>query len=482
MTSTQRLAHYDPEPFRYSGWCGRCAVCAAARRTPTDACGCPAGHRSRRSACPAEPFEMSVTEPGSSWPAAASCLHALGRRLAHAGYYRAPMSALPGLRNRAVLAQAVAMSSPRHVGRSPLEQAGLTFPQALVLVVSQLRYLVASGDLSEQTADKIATHLSSLCLFMTDGLKKPVVAEADPADMHRWIASRTQRGNQPSVAVRHNRRNAARVFYRVLRRLGLCAADPTLDIRLPARVPVAVRPLEEDELLQTRFASQARHGDTRLPAAAALGEAGLGTGELPHALIKDADLPGERVWVHATRRADARWAYLSPWAMKQIQARIEYLQGQGLGPDTPLVYEGGRGGGSAQSSACLALNEILELAGLAGEPGIKPNSFAAAYARRVWEQTADLGAAADSVGRRSLDSTATLIGYQWHTEPDQREEQLRSAARRPLAVAAPPAGQFRSDYRRSVRGRRPAAASIAPAPASRTVPGMNVRRSQDAAR
>jgi integrase len=485
--TSARLAHYDPEPYAESGWCGNCAACAATRRAPSDTCGCSTGHRRRRCSDPAAAFTLLVTVPRSGTaPATASCLHALGRRLAHAAYYQAPVLGMATLRNRAVLAQAVAMSSPRRrtAARTAVEAAGLTFPQALVLVISQLRQLVVSGDLSEQTADKVATHAGSLCLYMTDGLKKPVVADVRPADMHRWVASRTQNSHQPSLAVRHNRRNAARVCFRILRSLGLFDGDPTLDLHLPARVPVSVRPLEEEELLQARFASQARLDDTRLPAAAALGEAGLGTGELPGARIVDTDLANGRVWVRGTSRTDARWAYLSRWGARQIQARIDHLRHQGLEDDAPLVYEGRRGGASAQAASCLALNEILELAGLAGEPGIKPNSFAATYARQVFDYTGDLGDAAASVGRRSLDATAALIGHEWRSkDADERETRLQAAAAAGQHGNQTASGIGSAGQRRSARGRRPKQlpTPIAPNRQPRTVSPMTNQRNKPGA-
>lgn len=237
---------------------------------------------------------MRRTGAGPSTP---SCLHALGRRLAHTLYHGADLNQLPRLKGTHVLSEAVAMHNRSRrpgadqVGRD-LSRTGLTHHQALVLVSSHLQQQVSHGDFSAQTVNKACALMGSFATFMTAGLRRPFVSGTTSSDMGRWINSSTGTGARPSVTVRHARRTSARLFFRVLRHLELCSGDPTLDIVLPARPARGdVRALTDEEVLVARYASCTRRGDTRLPAAQALGEAGAGSGDLARITIENCDLP-----------------------------------------------------------------------------------------------------------------------------------------------------------------------------------------------
>jgi integrase len=422
-----------------------------------------------------------------------SCLHAMGRRVAHGLYFRATLQQLPSLTVQQVYLQAVVMADAARMsgrrGDEPHTEGTVTFHQGLTLVVSHLGHQVAQGDFSPQTINKMASHMASLATFMTAGLHRPLLAMVSVADVGQWINSSGggRKKGKPSVALRHSRRSAARLYFRVLRQLDLFAGDPTLDICLPPRSSGAFRPLTDEELIDARYSSQHRHGDTRLPAAMALGEACVGTGELAAVQISDCDLAQARVWIRGTTRSRPRWGYLSAWGVKRLRDRIEQLSAAGAAADASVVYEGRAGGESAQSSACLALNEILELAGLAGEPGVKPMSIPAAFARRVYDTTKDLGAVADALGRRDLNSAARMIGLEWHKEPDARREQLAGCVLDGSRQGIEAAPGVRREHRRNAAGRAVApapspSAGTAQSPRPRTVPAVNVMRTRSVPR
>jgi len=84
---------------------------------------------------------------------------------------------------------------------------------------------------------------------------------------------------------------------------------------------------------------------------------------------------------------------------------------------------------------------------------VKPMSIPASFGRRVFQATGDLGAVADALGRRSLDSAARMIGFEWHKNPDERAAQLGACvlAEPQLIAGAEP----QTVYRRNPAGRRP---------------------------
>lgn len=473
---------YDLPLFAEPAWCGRCAACAAVQRRPALACGCPVG-----SACESGPetFELvPAARRRGGGPASVACLHLLGLRLAHALYYRAPMTLLPRLRQRHMLAQAAVMGSRRVTAAGPalidVDQVGLTWPQALALVTAHLAHLQEQGLLAEQTVQKTGSELASLVRFMTDGLRLPTVAQGDPSHLARWVnaATRKHGADTPSLALRHNRRNAARAFYRVLRTLGLHEGDPTLDLQLPPRGHArGTRPLEDDELLLLQLATGIRPRNTALPSAVALAEATAGSGELGAVTIRHCQLGRGRVWLIGTAKTRPRWGYLTRWGTQQLRVRIAELEATGTGPDTPVLAGGAASPRNAQIIGCQLLNQALELAGLAGEPGVKPSSIGAAFGRRVFERTGNIRDVAQALGCRSLDAAARAVGYDWDSGPHRPEAELAACVLNGEPAPALDRGAAATLYRRSTKGRTPAtSAQNGATRPRRRVPAVNARR------
>ncbi len=73
------------------------------------------------------------------------------------------------------------------------------------------------------------------------------------------------------------------------RQLGVHDGDPTIDLVLPPRSFLAVRPLTDDEIVVCRSFSLQTLTATRQPAAWALAEATARTSEIPHILVSDLD-------------------------------------------------------------------------------------------------------------------------------------------------------------------------------------------------
>lgn len=430
---------YAPEPFADAAWCGTCAACAAARRRPSAGCGCPAGWRcaDAPSAVTTGVARVATVPRHGAGPTSPSCLHALGRRLAHALFYRAPLHLLPVLKPTHVLTQSVAVANRarRAAGArsvpGDIDTAGLTYYQGLVLVTSHLQHLVTTGDLSERTVQKMVADMAAMAMFMTSGLGRPLVAQASAADVARWIdaplAGRRRAGQEAAATTRRLRRSAARLFFKVLRHLGMFASDPTMDVTVPAAAGSSTVPLEDDELLQLRYACVTDAHDTRLPSVLALAEATATTGEL--ALVRIGDVNLSAAWVHLRghSRRQPRRSPLSPWAVKVLTRRIQTLTAQGAGSDTLIVYAGEQAQSSETPgvSTARAVHRLLELADLAGQPGIRPGSIPAAFGKRVWDQTHDIALVAHALGCRSLDGAAKSIGVSPSAQLEDIEARLR---------------------------------------------------------
>lgn len=121
-----------------------------------------------------------------------------------------------------------------------------------------------------------------------------------PAAASSFIESPCADG-EATLSVRHFRRTAVRMLFRVARDLGLVEGDPTLDLELPARERGKFRALTDEEVALCRLASVASLEETRLPAAWALAEATARTSELSEVTSADVDLGNVRVWLRGGR-------------------------------------------------------------------------------------------------------------------------------------------------------------------------------------
>jgi integrase/recombinase XerC len=218
----------------------------------------------------------------------------------------------------------------------------------------------------------------------------------------------------------HLRRSALRLYFRTLRQLGLFEGDPTLDLELPPRSSLAMRPLTDDEVVLCRSFSLQTLSATRQPAAWALAEATARTSEIPHVRVSDLDFSNRRVWIHGSSKAEARWGYLSEWGATQLVRRVGSLK-NALEADPAVAYEGRGSEQSGQTSSCIAIAETLMRAGIGREPDVRPGSVVAWAGRRIFEETASIEEAARRLGIRSLDRAARFIGWGWAPQPGDGE-------------------------------------------------------------
>ncbi|MBS9535917.1 site-specific integrase [Mycobacterium sp. M1] len=274
------------------------------------------------------------------------------------------------------------------------------------------------GAMSTQTLDKFALLARRFTRFAA-AYDVTTLAGADTELVAKFVAAkgRSRHGTvgAAAVATMHNRRAALRAFFRTARRLGLTLDDPTTDIELPDREATTVRPLHDEEAALVRlFAEHAT--PTRHAATTALLLVGAHTSELGHIRIDDIDPTTNTVWAHGSTKHRPRQLALDTWARRVIADRIRHLSEQGAGAEA-IVCTGSEGSDAQrQARVCVTVRDVLTRAGLSTTPGIKPSSLTAHAARRVFDDTGRIEAAARLLGSGSLDGVATLIGYQWRQD------------------------------------------------------------------
>jgi len=275
--------------------------------------------------------------------------------------------------------------------------------------------------LAEQSVPRIAETMTRFTAYLECGQHITSVGNISREHVEGFIFAPLpgSSGRRPAIATMHLRRTALRLYFRIARQEGILEGDPTADLRLPPRSSLPVRPLTSDEIALCRSYSLKTLSATRQPAALALAEATARTSEIPHIAVSDLDLEGARVWLHGSRKTEARWGYPSRWGLHQLARRVEALKG--AAHDPRLVYRGSGSEQSRQASSCIAITETLERAGLALESDVRPLSIVAWAAQSIFAETGRIDEVARRTGMRSLDRAARLIGWKWMDHHEESE-------------------------------------------------------------
>ncbi|MFJ9011838.1 hypothetical protein [Streptomyces canus] len=302
----------------------------------------------------------------------------------------------------------------------------ITLAALVTAVLAAWQDLVARGEMSEQTLSRFSQLLHRFDSFAA-ARGAPLATDVTPviAGMFVDAHGRTRHGHTApaSLSTRHLRRSVLRMCFATARRLSLADADPAGDIDLPSRVTEPTRPLNEAEAVELRLAAETTDRPTRHAAAAALALAGGFSGEIGHITGTDLDLTSARAWMHGSTKTRPRWCPLDAWAAQVLSARADHLAATappGHEPGRLPLAVSPRNGTDEQIQArvCVALRDLIRRIGLGADPSIRPASITAYAGWETHLRTGRIEAAARHLGMASLDSTAALIGHDWHTQPD----------------------------------------------------------------
>lgn len=339
-------------------------------------------------------------------------LHDFGCALIVERYHDTPLAECVVLRHDEVLTLAVSMET-------------LTPEAAFALVASWVEARVESGDYSVQSANKLTGLQLRLAKFLVArGVHD--IRDADRLPVELWVhASVAVPGGgvrPPETRTVDNRIWAADAFFLALRLLGRYEGHPLLDIERPVRPKGECRPLTDGEVELGRSFARRDLRDTRGPAAWAVVEAGASTGELMRVTNCDCSARRGHCWLTGDSHHLPRWVQLTPSGLLAVEARLEVLGGD---LDQPLIYEGAGSGASQQASACKAISDPLQRSGIARDPSVKPGSLRAWAGLSAYHRTGDITAAAAVLGCKSLDSAATVIGWEPEEAPQPPAHRAR---------------------------------------------------------
>jgi integrase len=245
--------------------------------------------------------------------------------------------------------------------------------------------------------------------FCVDGFGLIGLDDVSPITARSFVTAADADGRPAGASLQRARRSAVRALYRCGRKVGLATTDPTADIRLPPLSALRARPLTDDEILECRAASTWSLTSDRRAVAWALAEATCRSGEIPNVLVCDVDNRTGALVIRGGGRCKSRQVQLTAWGREQVSFHLAN------DPDlsTPLVYAGGSPRLGGLVSANSAISQVLQRAGLADEPDVRPSSVVAWAGTKVLERTGRIEMVADALGLTSLDSAASFIGWNW---------------------------------------------------------------------
>jgi integrase len=265
---------------------------------------------------------------------------------------------------------------------------------------------------SDAQAQRILRLAGRFEVFCIEGFGVLTLDAVDPSMAGAFVTATGSDGRSPRASLQRARRSAVRLLFRSARQIGLAVSDPTVDVILPPLSSLRARPLTDDEVLECRAASAWSLTSARRSLTWALAEATCRSGEIPNILVGDVDLPAGSVGIRGGGRCAPRTGRLTEWGRDVI---AEHLSG-GAEPNGCLVYSGETPRLGGLVSANSAISQVLQRAGLSGEPDVRPSSVVAWAGAKVLERTGRIECVAESLGLKSLDSAASFIGWDWKTD------------------------------------------------------------------
>ena len=270
-------------------------------------------------------------------------------------------------------------------------------------------------DVSAASIDRLQVLLVRFARYL-DSCGVESLTDLTAAICTQWVHAPVRSGSPPAASTMHARRHTIRATLRTLRALNVDAADPTIDIELPARGGLSVRPLSNTEIDMCRLASFTPTASSlKRPAAWALAEATATTGDLTAVTGNDINIDEAHVTIRfgSTRTATARTVAATEWGATILQQRRDEIE-----PTGRLCYDGNKPGGSdaAQAATCGLLRSVLHVTGLSADPTVRPGSIRLWRINCEFASSGSLEHAARIAGARSLDAVARQVDHDWQQQ------------------------------------------------------------------
>jgi len=263
--------------------------------------------------------------------------------------------------------------------------------------------------------------------LLSKGIPDPPIQEITAALVRRYSYHLTGKNDRPRNI--RGALHAIRSLFDYLVQLGAVSSNPAKEVRLPKKDAATRLLVTDEDLIALRQATERQAADFRCvrdrAALSVLIFCGLRRQEFLDLRVGSVNLTDQSLLVQQGKGQKARTIYLCPDALSVLREWLGIRQKRQCSHDYLFITQNHRHFGD--TSLMRTLEEIKAIAGLRGDPRIKPHSIRHAAATRLLRNGADIRSIHAWLGHSQLQTTAIYL----HTE----EQQVRKIA--PLAGFQP---------------------------------------------
>jgi site-specific recombinase XerD len=290
-----------------------------------------------------------------------------------------------------------------------------------------------------------------------NGMPDPLVREVGVSLIRRYAYHLSGRGLRPRTV--RGALHALRALFGYLTERGALAANPAAEVRLPKKDAATRRLVTDDDLVRLLEAAERQRSEFRSvrdrAVLAVFIYCGLRRQELLDLRLTALNLADQSLLVQQGKGKRSRTIYLCDEAQQALREWLAVRQTLRCPNDYLFVTEGRRH--FAEQSLATMLEEVKAIAGLKGDPAIKPHSIRHAAATRLLRNGADLRSIQVWLGHTQLQTTSIYL----HTDEQQVRKIAPLAGLQPRAPESPLTGSEpnrpvgRSEYLLRRRRSRP---------------------------
>jgi site-specific recombinase XerD len=255
------------------------------------------------------------------------------------------------------------------------------------------------------------------------GLPDPPIQEISASLVRRYSYSLSGRNLRPRTI--RGALHSLRSMFDYLVGMGALAENPAKEVRLPKKDAATRLIVTDDDLVKLLEASERQASDFRCvrdkSVLSVLIFCGLRRQELLDLTVQSINLADQSLLVQQGKGQKSRTIYLCEEALTALREWLAIRQNMKCSHEYLFVNEGRQRFG--ENTLSHVLEDIKAIAGLKGDPRIKPHSIRHAAATRLLRNGADIRSIQAWLGHSQLQTTAIYL----HTD----EQQVRKIA--PLA-------------------------------------------------